>query len=61
LHADFDSIFSVIENVESMNRLVRISSLRITTKDLDSFGEAPVLEAAIGLHAMYDNGDFQDE
>ena len=61
LHADFESIFSVIEKVESMNRLVRISSLRITTKDLGSFGEAPVLEAAIGLHAMYDNGDIQDE
>jgi hypothetical protein len=55
LHADFDSIFSVIENVESMNRLIRVSSLRITAKDVEKDGEVPILDAAIGLHAMYDN------
>ena len=61
LHANFDSIFSVIKNVESMNRLVRISSLRITAKETGSFGEAPMLEAAIGLHAMYDSGELHHE
>ena len=55
LHADFDSIFSVIQNVESMNRFIRISSLRITANDVENDGNMPVLEAAIGLHAMYDN------
>ena len=54
LYADFESIFSVIQNVESMDRLVRISSVRITRKETESDVLAPSLEAAIGLHAMYD-------
>ncbi len=58
LHADFESIFSVIENVESMDRLVRVSSLRITTKDGEENEDSPVLEGSIGLHAMYDNGEY---
>jgi Tfp pilus assembly protein PilO len=55
LYADFDSIFSIIQNVESMNRLIRVSSLRISAKDIENSGEMPILEASIGLHAMYDN------
>lgn len=54
LHADFKSIFTVIQNVESMNRLVQISSVRVSRKEADADKTAPVLEAAIGLHAMYD-------
>jgi|TARA_B100000959_G_scaffold286307_1_gene364400 Tfp pilus assembly protein PilO len=54
LCADFESIFSVIQNVESMDRLVRISSVRVTRKESESDVLAPALEAAIGLHAMYD-------
>ncbi len=59
LHADFDSIFSVIQNVESMNRLVRVSSIRLTRKESDSDSTAPALEAAIGLHAMYDSVEVE--
>jgi hypothetical protein len=58
LHADFDAIFSVVQNVESMNRLIRVSSLRISTINSEGASEVPVLEASIGLHAMYDNGDY---
>ncbi len=54
LLADFDSIFSVIQSVESMDRLVRISSIRVTRKEAEADVSAPALEAAIGLHAMYD-------
>ena len=54
LHADFESVFSVIQNVESMNRLVRISSVRMTRKEADQDSTLPALKAAIGLHAMYD-------
>tara|TARA_B100000959_G_C14876427_1_gene580631 strand:- start:470 stop:1033 length:564 start_codon:yes stop_codon:yes gene_type:complete len=54
LHADFGSIFTVIQNVESMDRLVQISSVRVSRKEADADKTAPVLEAAIGLHAMYD-------
>jgi Tfp pilus assembly protein PilO len=55
LHADFDSIFSVIQKVESMQRLIRISSLHISANQSESESEMPILQAAIGLHAMYDN------
>ena len=54
LHADFDSIFSVIQKVESMQRLIRVSSLHISTNQSMSESEMPILEAAVGLHAMYD-------
>tara|TARA_B100000959_G_scaffold196610_1_gene205583 strand:- start:73 stop:630 length:558 start_codon:yes stop_codon:yes gene_type:complete len=54
LHANFSSAFSVIQNVESMNRLVRVSSIRLTRKESEQDITAPLLEAAIGLHAMYD-------
>jgi Tfp pilus assembly protein PilO len=54
LHADFGSIFTVIENVESMDRLVQISSVRVSRKEADADETSPILEAAIGLHAMYD-------
>ena len=59
LHADFNSIFSVIQNVESMNRLVRVSSIRMTRKESESEESAPALQAAIGLHAMYDTVEVE--
>ena len=59
LNADFDSIFSVIQNVESMNRLVRVSSIRLIRKESESDQTAPALEAAIGLHAMFDDVEVE--
>ena len=37
-----------------MDRLVQISSVRVSRKEADADETAPVLEAAIGLNAMYD-------
>ena len=54
LHADFESIFSILQNAESMNRLVQVSSVRMSRREADADETAPVLEAAIGLHALYD-------
>ncbi len=59
LHADFESIFSVINNVETMNRLVRVSSIRMIRNESDADASAPALEAAIGLHAMYDTVEVE--
>ena len=39
----------------SMNRLVRVSSIRLTRKESEADISTPALEAAIGLHAMYNN------
>ena len=54
MKADFDSVYSIIENVESMNRLVRVSSIRMTRREKEANVEQPFLEAAIGLHALYE-------
>ena len=54
MHAGFEEIFLVIQNVESMNRLVQVSSIRMSRREADADETAPVLEAAIGLHAFYD-------
>ena len=54
LHADFSSIFSVIKRVESMDRLVHVSSVQMSRSESDSDAQVSVLEAAIGLHAIYD-------
>lgn len=59
LHADFDSIFAVIQNVESMNRLVRVSSIRMTRKESEANVSAPALEASIGLLAMYNTVEVE--
>lgn len=54
LEGDFDAIFSVIHKAEALDRLLRVSSVRITRPDDDGSTTAPVLEAAIGLHAVFD-------
>lgn len=54
LHAGFEEIFSVIQNVESMNRLVQVSSIRMSRREADADESAPMLEGAIGLHAYFD-------
>jgi Tfp pilus assembly protein PilO len=54
LHADFDSIFSIVDRVESMERLVNVASIRLSRSSKDADATAPPLEAAIGLHAVYD-------
>ncbi len=59
LNADFESIFSVIQDVESMNRLVRVSSVRVTRREAEADQSLPALEAALGLHAMYDGVEVE--
>ncbi|MBI69142.1 MAG: hypothetical protein CMJ38_03845 [Phycisphaerae bacterium] len=54
MQSDFSSIYNIINNVETMNRFVKISSLRITRSEKEASIEAPTLDAAIGIHAMYD-------
>ncbi|HJN71259.1 MAG TPA: type 4a pilus biogenesis protein PilO [Phycisphaerales bacterium] len=53
MEADFESIFSVIRQAESMGRLVRVSSVRITRPDRDADSSSAILEAAVGLHAPF--------
>ena len=59
MKADFDSIYSIVESVESMNRLVRVASIRMTRREKEANVEQPFLEAAIGLQALYECGAGQ--
>ena len=59
MQSDFDSIFNIIQNVETMNRFVKISSLRVTRSEREASIEAPTLDAAIGIHAMYDASEVR--
>jgi len=54
IEADFNSIFSVIRKAESMDRLIRVSSIRISSQPSENLGVATTLEAAVGLHAPFD-------
>jgi hypothetical protein len=54
MEADFDSIFSVIQQAESMGRLVRVSSVRISRSERKADSASATLEAAVGLHAPFD-------
>jgi Tfp pilus assembly protein PilO len=54
MQADFETIIFVLQEAEAMDRLLEISSLRITRSEKDADVMIPTLDAAIGLHAMYD-------
>jgi Tfp pilus assembly protein PilO len=53
MEADFDSIFSVIKQAESMGRLIRVSSVRIKRAGRKSDSSSATLEAAVGLHVPF--------
>ncbi len=54
MNATFESIMAVIDQAESMSRLVRVSSLRLLCKRDDQKTDVPLLGASIGLEAVYD-------
>ncbi len=53
MEADFESIFAVIRQAESMGRLVRVSSVRIAQPGRNTDSDPTILEAAVGLHAPF--------
>ena len=54
MESNFNSIFSVIQQAESMNRLIRISSIRISRPERDADHATVMLKATVGLHAPFD-------
>ena len=57
--ATFDAIYSLLRTTESMDRLVRVSSLRLgrDAKAADDLHVGPpVLTASIGLEAIFESG-----
>jgi Tfp pilus assembly protein PilO len=68
MSATFDSVFALMRAAESMNRLMRVSSLKVSCKrDEKAQGAAasnermPILTATVGLEAVFDPPDTGTE
>lgn len=60
MKANFDSVFALVRAVEMMDRLIRVSSVRIECdreKDLRDFDGNPLINATVGLEAIYHKAD----
>ncbi len=56
MDSNFDSVFALIRSAESMERLVRIASVRIQcdrSEDQSDIDGHPILTASVGLEAIY--------
>lgn len=54
MKATFSSVFRLLQMVESMDRLVRVTSVRLTTEKTAEPQPTPFLTATIGLEAIYE-------
>jgi Tfp pilus assembly protein PilO len=54
MQARFDSVFALICAAERMDRLVRVSSVRLAAERSDAGPTVPMLTASVGLEAIYD-------
>ncbi len=54
MSATFESVLALIDNAESMNRLIRVASVRVMCKREDQKTDVPLLKASIGLEVIYD-------
>lgn len=55
LAATFDSVFALLRSAESMNRLLRVASVKVICKRTDDdTTDIPVLHASLGLEAIYE-------
>jgi len=52
MESTFDSVFALIRNAESLNRLVRVTSLHALCKR-DEKQPTPIVKASIGLEVIY--------
>jgi Tfp pilus assembly protein PilO len=54
MEATFDSVFALICAAERMDRLVRVSSVRVAAERPGGGPEVPMLTASVGLEVVYD-------
>lgn len=54
MKATFPAVFRLLQMVESMKRLVRVSSVRLSSEKAADAQEESVITALIGLEAIYD-------
>lgn len=61
MRATFDSIFALIQAAESMDRLVRITSVQLVCdREAKTKDEHPVIAATVGLEAIYGVGPARE-
>ncbi len=53
IRAVFDSVFAVVQAVESLDQLTRITSIHMAAEDRDSASGSPVLNASINVEAVF--------
>ena len=54
MDASFESVFALVRSAESVRRLVRVASVRITCKRDEKNPDNAIVKATIGLEAIYD-------
>jgi Tfp pilus assembly protein PilO len=54
MQARFDSVFALICAAERMDRLVRVSSVRLAAERSAAASQMPMLTASVGLEVIYD-------
>ena len=61
LETTFDNIFDVIHRVEQLKRLVRVTSITMTCRDVEFEQSQPTLRASIGMDVVYEQLDSEGE
>ncbi len=61
LETTFDNIFDVIHRVEQLKRLVRVTSIAMTCRDVEFEQTQPTLRASIGMDVVYEHLDLEGE
>jgi hypothetical protein len=61
MEATFDSVFALVKNAESIDRLVRIATVRVLCKrDEKQSLTRPIVKASVGLEAIFDSPGSQE-
>jgi Tfp pilus assembly protein PilO len=61
LETTFDNIFDVIQRVEQLKRLVRVTSITMTCRDVEFEQTQPTLRASIGMDVVYEHLDSEGD
>ncbi len=54
MEATFDSVFALVRSAESVDRLVRVSSVRMMCKRDEAQNDRPILKATVSLDAIFE-------
>lgn len=55
LETTFENVYDIVHRVEGLDRLVRVTSIRMSSRDAQFEQMTPTLHAAIGLDVVYEH------